>query len=87
MEPATPLLNIRRSLHALAQPLAAVTGMVDLLLLEMDEQDEIFDEIKMISEQLEKMLKIIEEMRRVARGASVDQSVAVSAETLFTQTT
>jgi len=85
MEPATPLLNIRRSLHALAQPLAAVTGMVDLLLLEMDEQDELFDEIKMISEQLEKMLKIIEEMRRVARGATAGQSAAAPEVTPFTE--
>jgi len=86
-QPANPLVNIRRSLHALAQPLAAVTGMVDLLLMEMDEEDELFAEIKLISAQLEKMLGIIEEMRRYARGATMGQGVAAPAETPLTETT
>jgi signal transduction histidine kinase len=73
MEAANPLLNIRHSLHALAQPLAAVTGLVDLLLLEMEEEDEMFPEIRLISEQLEKVLRIIEEIRRIAREATASE--------------
>jgi signal transduction histidine kinase len=73
MDAANPLMNIRHSLHALAQPLAAVTGLVDLLLLEMDEEDEMFPEIRLISEQLEKVLRIIEEIRRIAREATASE--------------
>ena len=61
------LKEIRNSLHDLAQPLAAVTGMVDLLLLECDEDSPIFEEIQMISDQLQKVLEIVTEMRRLAR--------------------
>jgi len=77
MEAANPLLNIRHSLHALAQPLAAVTGLVDLLLLEMDEKDEMFQEIRLISEQLDKVLRIIEEIRRLAREATPGERVII----------
>jgi signal transduction histidine kinase len=73
MEAVNPLMNIRHSLHALAQPLAAVTGLVDLLLLDMDEEDEMFPEIRLISEQLEKVLRIIEEIRRIAREATASE--------------
>lgn len=67
MEKDAKLKNIRASLHDLAQPLAAVTGMVDLLLLECDETSPIFEEVKMISEQLQKVLEIVTEIRRLAR--------------------
>ncbi len=63
----TRLKEIRNSLHALAQPLAAVTGMVDLLLLECDEQSPLLSEIQMISEQLQRVLEIVSEIRRLAR--------------------
>jgi signal transduction histidine kinase len=61
------LRNLRQALHELAQPMAAVTGLVDLLLLELDEESDIYREILTISEQLEKVLQIIGEMRRMAR--------------------
>jgi len=70
MEPSDPLQHIRHSLHELAQPLAAVTGLVDLLLLEIDENHSMFQEVEMISQQLEKVLEIIGEIRRIAREAS-----------------
>ncbi len=76
-EAANPLVHIRHSLHALAQPLAAVTGLVDLLLLEMDEDDEMFQEIQLISEQLNKVLKIIEEIRRIAREATPGERLLI----------
>jgi signal transduction histidine kinase len=60
---------IRHFLHDLAQPLATVTGLVDLLLLELDENDKVYEEIQLISQQLEKVLAIIEEIRRLAREA------------------
>jgi signal transduction histidine kinase len=67
MEKDAKLKDIRDSLHDLAQPLAAVTGMVDLLLLECGETSPIFEEVKMISEQLQKVLEIVTEIRRLAR--------------------
>jgi signal transduction histidine kinase len=71
-EPGPPSYydNLRHSLHDLAQPLAAVTGLVDLLLLELDERDKIFQEVQLISEQMEKILTIIGEIRQIAREAA-----------------
>jgi len=63
----TRMKEILDSLHALAQPLAAVTGMVDLLLLECDEDSPLLIEIKTISEQLQRVLEIVAEIRRLAR--------------------
>ena len=59
--------NLRQSLHSLAQPLAVLTGLVDLLLLEMDQADPTWQDVRQISEQLEKVLRIVGEMHRVAR--------------------
>jgi signal transduction histidine kinase len=67
MDVSESLQHIRQSLHDLAQPLAAVTGLVDLMLLEMDEQDPLLPEVRMLSEQLEKILQITGEIRRLAR--------------------
>ncbi len=68
-EPGSPPYcdNLRHFLHDLAQPLATVTGLVDLLLLELDERDKIFQEVRLISEQLEKAMSIIGEIRQIAR--------------------
>ncbi len=65
------LHNIRQSLHNLAQPLAVLTGLVDLLLLELDQSDPTLPEVRQISEQLEKVLRIVDEMHRLAREATV----------------
>jgi signal transduction histidine kinase len=62
--------NLRHFLHDLAQPLATVTGLVDLFLLELDERDKIFQEVQLISEQLEKVMTIIGDIRQIAREAS-----------------
>jgi len=78
MEASEPLQNIRRSLHDLAQPLAAVTGLVDLMLLEMDEKDPMIHEVQMISQQLEKALEIVGEIRRLAREAGSGVGVSRS---------
>jgi len=59
--------NIRQSLHSLAQPLAVLTGLVDLLLLELDQADPTLPEVQQISEQLEKVLHIVGEIHRLAR--------------------
>lgn len=67
MDAEAKLKEIRDSLHDLAQPLAAVTGMVDLLLLECDEDSSVIEEIRMISDQLQKVLEIVTEIRRLAR--------------------
>ncbi|MCL4500340.1 MAG: hypothetical protein M1438_00610 [Deltaproteobacteria bacterium] len=63
-------LNIRRTLHSLAQPLAAITGLVDLLMMEIDENDPKFKEVQTINEQLERVLEFIGEIRQMARQAS-----------------
>lgn len=62
--------TLRHFLHDLAQPLATVAGLVDLLLLEMDEKDKMFYEVQLISEQLEKIMAIIGEIRQIAREAA-----------------
>ncbi|MFZ5449406.1 MAG: hypothetical protein ACOZFS_12285 [Thermodesulfobacteriota bacterium] len=62
--------NLRLFLHDLAQPLATVTGLVDLLLLELDERDRLFKEVRLISEQLEKVMTIIGEIRQITREAA-----------------
>ena len=59
--------SIRNLLHELAQPLAAITGTVDLLLLECDETNPMFKELEMISDQLQQVLEIVAEIRRHAR--------------------
>lgn len=61
--------TLRRFLHDLAQPLATMTGLVDLLLLEMDEQDKLFQEVQLINEQLEKVMTIIADIRQIVRNA------------------
>ncbi|MFZ5452269.1 MAG: histidine kinase dimerization/phospho-acceptor domain-containing protein [Thermodesulfobacteriota bacterium] len=67
MDTEAKLKNIRDALHDLAQPLAAVTGMVDLLLIECDEENPMFEEVQMISDQMQKVLEIVTELRRLAR--------------------
>ncbi len=54
----------------MAQPLGTITGLVDLLLLELKEDDRIFQEIQLISQQLEKLMRIMEEVHRIAREAT-----------------
>ena len=65
-----PYKTLQQFLHDLAQPLASVTGLVDLLLLELNERDKIFREIQLISEQLEKIMTIIGEIRQIAHAAA-----------------
>jgi len=62
--------NLSHCLHELAQPLATVTGLVDLLLLELDERDKLFQEVQLISQQLEKVMQIIGEIRKMTREAA-----------------
>ena len=69
--------NLRHFLHDLAQPLSTVTGLVDLLLLELDERDKIFQEVHLISQQLEKVLQIISEIRRIAKEAAEREASAL----------
>jgi signal transduction histidine kinase len=71
--------NLRHCLHDLAQPLGTITGLVDLLLLELDEQDKMFKEVQLISEQLEKVMEIIEKIRRIAREAAEREATTLKA--------
>jgi sensor histidine kinase regulating citrate/malate metabolism len=62
--------NLRDILHDLAQPLSTVTGLIDLMLLELDERDKMFQEVHLISQQLEKVMEIVGEIRRMALEAA-----------------
>ncbi|MBM4300157.1 MAG: hypothetical protein FJ121_01290 [Deltaproteobacteria bacterium] len=62
--------NLRHFLHDLAQPLSTVTGLIDLMLLELDERDQMFQKVQLISLQLEKVMAILGEIRRMAREAA-----------------
>jgi sensor histidine kinase regulating citrate/malate metabolism len=62
--------NLREILHDLAQPLSTVTGLIDLMLLELDERDKMFQEVQLISQQLEKVMDIVGEIRRLALEAA-----------------
>jgi len=70
MQEESVLKAIRNLLHELAQPLSAITGMVDLLLLESDEDSPIFQELGMVNDQLQQALEIVAEIRRLTREAS-----------------
>ncbi|MBW1916993.1 MAG: hypothetical protein JRI57_03075 [Deltaproteobacteria bacterium] len=59
--------NIRQRLHELAQPLVVVTGTIDLLLLELEQESCHYQKLQSISEQLESIVNIIDEVRKVAR--------------------
>ncbi len=70
MQASDALKDIRHSLHELAQPLAAVTGLIDLLLIEQQPDNPLYDEIQTISNKLEEVLDIIAHIRDIARTAS-----------------
>lgn len=70
MQASEAINDIRHSLHDLAQPLAAVTGLIDLLLLEGQSGNPVYEEIQIISEKLEQVLDIIAHIRDLARTAS-----------------
>ena len=70
MENNRALYDIRRSLHELAQPLAAVTGIVDLMLLEQREDSPLYQDIQLINERLEKVLEIVAHIQTITRSAT-----------------
>ena len=70
MESNRALYDIRRSLHELAQPLAAVTGIVDLMLLEQKEDSPLYQDIQLINERLEKVLEIVAHIQTITRSAT-----------------
>jgi sensor histidine kinase regulating citrate/malate metabolism len=69
--------NLREILHDLAQPLSTVTGLIDLMLLELDERDKMFQEVHLISQQLEKVMDIVGEIRRMAIEATNHEKTAL----------
>ena len=69
--------NLRDILHDLAQPLSTVTGLIDLMLLELDERDKMFQEVQLISQQLEKVMDIVGEIRRMALEAADRERTAL----------
>ncbi|MBM4284099.1 MAG: hypothetical protein FJ128_02455 [Deltaproteobacteria bacterium] len=81
MEARHAIRDIRHSLHELAQPLAAVTGLLDLLLLEQKMDAAFQDELHLISERLERVLDIIAHIRDIVRTASLTEGEEVDADT------
>jgi len=69
------VLRIRQALHDLSQPLAVLTGLVDLLLVAIDETDPRLKDIQVVSDQLEKVLQIVSEIRQMAQEASAAEPV------------
>lgn len=62
--------RMRQSLHDLSQPLSALMGLIDLLLMEMSDTDSRLKEVQLASDQLERVLQIVTELRGLAREAS-----------------
>lgn len=77
MQASDAIKDIRHSLHDLAQPLAAVTGLIDLVLLEGQSDNPLYGEIQLISEKLEEVLDIVAHIRDLARAASQRSSEEV----------
>ncbi len=70
MQDSEAIKNIRQSLHELAQPLAAVAGLIDLLLIEQPPDSPLYEEIRTISDKLEQVLEIVNRIREITRAAS-----------------
>lgn len=70
MQTSDAIKDIRHSLHELAQPLAAVAGLVDLLLIEQQPDNPLYQEIQIISDKLEQVLDIVAHIRDIAREAA-----------------
>jgi signal transduction histidine kinase len=70
IEPDEALQDIRRALHDLAQPLAAVTGIVDLMLLEQQGDSPLYEDIHLINERLEKVLEIVAHIQSITRAVT-----------------
>ena len=81
MEAKNAIKDIRQSLHELAQPLAAVTGLVDLLLLQRKVDAGLQSEIQLISDRLEKVIIIIGHIREIIRAASLTEADDLGAKT------
>lgn len=79
MQVSEAINDIRHSLHDLAQPLAAVTGLIDLLLLEGQVDNPLYGEIQVISEKLEEVLEIIAHIRDIARTVAQQYGGEISA--------
>ena len=79
MEPSEALKDIRRSLHDLAQPLATVTGIVDLMLLEQSGDSPLYEDINLINERLDKILEIAHAYPGHNQGRDLEAGVPVQA--------
>jgi signal transduction histidine kinase len=69
--------KLRHFLHDLAQPLSMVTGLIDLMLLELDERDKMHQDVQLISQQLEKVMQIVGEIRRMTIEAAEHQRISL----------
>jgi len=70
MDFTDPCKRIRGRLHDLAQPLSALAGLVDLMLMEMDERSPCYREAQLMNQQLDEIFKIVRDVRSLAREAT-----------------
>lgn len=61
------MYRIRVFLHDLSQPLASMNLATDLMLMELDNDDKLLQEVKMLSTEMKSVLEIISKIRCVAR--------------------
>ena len=73
MGPVENLAQIRKLLHELAQPLSAAVGLADLLVLQLDQTSPIYPEIQTLSQQLDRVLQYLDEIRSLARETTPGQ--------------
>ncbi len=67
------LVQVRKLLHEMAQPLSAAVGLTDLIVLQLDQASPTYQEIQTLSQQLDRVLQYIDEIRSLAREATPGQ--------------
>ena len=70
MKAVEVLQKIRHSIHELAQPLSAVTGLVDLLLLEFAYDEALHRDISLLRQQLQRVIDLTADLRQLTRELS-----------------
>jgi hypothetical protein len=74
MEPKETLINIRKSLHDLNQPLTAAIGLIYLMFLKLEDNTKINQDLITLNDQIEKIKKITEHIQYIARSATQDKN-------------
>jgi hypothetical protein len=73
MEPIETLMNIRKSLHELSQPLTVAMGFIYLISLELDGNPQINRDLIKVNDQLKQIKKIAQYIQDITRAATRDK--------------